>query len=71
LGILGVKRFIEIFLRSFSSLKNAATSMAYVAPTVGDGNELQKVRVDKEVDNSRPQQSSLIRSRICAVDTIV
>jgi hypothetical protein len=68
---LGVKRFIEIFLRSFSSLKIATSSMAYGHPAGGFGNELRMDCVDKEVDNSRPQQVSLIRPRIRAADTIV
>jgi hypothetical protein len=71
LGILGVKRFIEIFLRSFSSMKKCAISMTYECTAGSNGGELQKECVDKEVDNSRLQQTSLIRSRICAVDTIV
>jgi hypothetical protein len=70
-GILGVKRFIEIFLRSFSSSKIDTVSMAYGSSTVASHRELQKASVDKEVDNSRLQQTSLIRSRICALDTIV
>ena len=45
--------------------------MAYNDPTVAISRELQMVSVDKEVDNSRLQQTSLIHSRICAVDTIV
>ena len=45
--------------------------MAYGSPTVASCRELQKASVDKEVDNSRLQQTSLIRSRICALDTIV
>jgi len=71
LGILGVKRFIEIFLRSFSSSKIDTISMTYRYRTIGADIELQKESVDKEVDNSRLQQTSLIRPRICAADTIV
>jgi len=70
-GILGVKRFVEIFLRSFSTSKIHIVSMAYNDPTVAISRELQMVSVDKEVDNSRLQQTSLIHSRICALDTIV
>jgi hypothetical protein len=70
-GILGVKRFIEIFLRSFSSSKIDVVSMVYGHHTGGGRDELSKESVDKEVDNSRHQQTSLIRPRICAADTIV
>jgi len=71
LGILGVKRFVEIFLRSFSSPKIDTISMAYGQRTSKGRDEPLKENVDKEVDNSRRQQTSLIRPRICAADTIV
>ncbi|MFM9841914.1 MAG: hypothetical protein ACKVOI_02990 [Dongiaceae bacterium] len=71
MGILGVKRFVEIFLRSFFTPKNNTLSKACEYPAGASGGELEEEDVDKEVHNSRLQQASLIRCRICTADTIV
>lgn len=71
MGILGVKRFIEIFLRYCSVVKIAMKTISYRHRADSGGRAGKQRCVDKEVDNSRPPKAALRHGRICALDTIV